>query len=350
MRKYAKDWEQLPITINVENSSELCTIIVAFRNERDNLPRLVEAMNKQKLPFEQWNVLFIDDHSTDSGASIIQEANPSFHFSIQNLPDSLQGKKAALQYAQNFLKTTIAVHTDADCHFSELWLQTIVAQFYDPKVRFVSAPVIFENDKSFLEALVQLEFAALIAMGAAHIYNQEPLICNGANLAYRRDSLSALDIYSSQKASGDDTFLMEYIHHKYPQSVVFCKNYDALVYTKGPSDIRSFISQRVRWASKNGEYKNKKNVALLVLVWFFYLTLFINLISLKSILLVTALFSLVVKISVEAYFYEKILPFFRIKYRYSLSFLGQGFQILYMIFVPVVSQLVAYQWKGRKTK
>ena len=48
----------------------------------------------------------------------------------------------------------------------------------------------------------------------------------------------------------------------------FAKSENAMVLTKGPEDLGAFLNQRLRWASKNGEYKNLRNVMNLVTVWF----------------------------------------------------------------------------------
>src|SRR5690606_7532453 len=119
--------------------------------------------------------------------------------------------------------------------------------------------------------LQKLEFLYLIGRGAAEIGNKQPATCNGANLAYRRDIFYELGGFNGidQLASGDDELFLHKVAARYRQRIGFCKSRDAIVYTDAKRNLREFISQRKRWASKSTHYRNKAIVALGVAIWVF---------------------------------------------------------------------------------
>src|SRR5690606_15171890 len=116
-----------------------------------------------------------------------------------------------------------------------------------------------------------LEFLYLVGLGAAGIGNGRPSTCNGANLAYRRDVFYEMGGFSGidHLASGDDELFLHKVAAVYPEKIGFCKSRDAVVYTDAKRDLRGFINQRRRWASKSTHYKEKSVVALGVSVWLF---------------------------------------------------------------------------------
>ena len=77
-------------------------------------------------------------------------------------------------------------------------------------------------------------------------------MCNGACMAYRREAFLQAGGYRGNEgiASGDDSFLLHSINKKYPGSVQFLKNKNAMVRTREPEDFKEFLNQRIRWAGK----------------------------------------------------------------------------------------------------
>ena len=71
-------------------------------------------------------------------------------------------------------------------------------------------------------------------------------------------------------ASGDDVFLMQKINKKYPNSIVFLKNKDAVAYTDSPASFSEFVNQRIRWTSKSSRHADKGVVFTLFLNYLFY--------------------------------------------------------------------------------
>jgi cellulose synthase/poly-beta-1,6-N-acetylglucosamine synthase-like glycosyltransferase len=110
----------------------------------------------------------------------------------------------------------------------------------------------------------------LITTAAGLIGAGRPIICNGANIAYRKSAFKAVDGYGDSRASCDDETLMQRIAVRGVGSISFNKCPEAVVLTSTPRSIREFWSQRTRWAAKRRRYENKAILVRLVFLYSFF--------------------------------------------------------------------------------
>lgn len=345
LRKYTRLWQAITPSSDITPKIRV-SILIAFRNEARNLPALIRSLNAQTLPVEQVEVVLINDASDDQGERIISEHPLKYNHKVVQSEGA--GKKNAIRTAWKYATGDVIVHTDADCIHNEQWLAHLILAFSDEQVQMVSGPVDFVEHNGFFHDLVRLDFVALIAIGASHIQWTRPMLCNGANLAYRAKWVEKLNL-NDNKASGDDVFLMQSIHQQ-GGKVHFERSKQAIVTTEPPKDIEHFMAQRLRWASKNGSYNSSFNTAILVFVWLYNVAIVFGLLTFNSLGMTIAAFLISVKWLAEEQFYTKFASFFGIR-RWAVDhILGQIFHILYMALLPPLSQLMSYQWKGRKLK
>lgn len=348
LTKYAKSWTLIHDNKNEISSNFKVTVLIAFRNEEENLPLLLNALKELNTAQHDVEYLFVNDHSTDNSVSVIESFAGTEKYRIEHLLEG-EGKKAAIRYGWAKANGSIIIQTDADCDLPRNWLLEMTKPFSKSSVHLVSGPVSFVKQKGFFHKLVALDFLGLIAIGAAHIQMKKPMICNGANLAYRKEIVLTADLYNA-KASGDDVFLMQSIASSYQDSIVFCKSKDAIVLTKGPRSLKEFWNQRLRWASKNGNYSSRINLAILLGVWMYNVIILASILSFTPIGYTAGVFLIVIKWLAEETFYSKFELFFDQKSSFITLGLGQVFHIIYMAVLPIFSQLLSYQWKERKLK
>jgi len=247
-------------------------ILVAARNEAATLPHLLHDLGQQTLPTAQFEVILVDDHSTDATAAVAQSAETQFPLHLIQLaqqPGAPTGKKAALQAALAIARAPWVVCTDADCRVGPDWLRSYAQLIQrEPTTRFISGPVLLTGPDTTLHRLMGLEFAGLVGVGGACIRAGFPTMCNGANLAYRHDSFAAVQGFAGNEhlASGDDEFLLHKLHAAYPGSIRFLAEASAVVRTAAPPTLVALLRQRVRWASKWRHYHAPAPQRLAVLV------------------------------------------------------------------------------------
>jgi hypothetical protein len=132
------------------------------------------------------------------------------------------------------------------------------------------------------------------------------------------------------------------------------KNKNATVYTAAKPTVASFVSQRVRWASKSTDYKEWMVTFILGMVFFFCWSIVISLVAMlwwgeKAFLLLLGL--LTVKTVADYFFLEMMARFFG-KNELMKSYLPSQFlHIIYIVVVGVLGNLVKrYEWKGRRVR
>ncbi|MEQ8425351.1 MAG: glycosyltransferase, partial [Cyclobacteriaceae bacterium] len=211
------------------------TVLVPFRNEAKNLGRLCESLSRIRYSTENWQVIFINDHSTDNSVEIIESSiRNEPRFLLVHLDDRQEGKKNALTFGVNRAQGDIIVATDADCYLPENWLTIINTFFKEDNIRLAFGGVRLKADDSFFSRLQSIEFLSLIGSGGATLGLGFFSMCNGANLAFRKSAFEAVNGYDGNLkiASGDDEFLARKILLNFPGSVRFINVAEAVVETE----------------------------------------------------------------------------------------------------------------------
>ncbi|PKP20469.1 MAG: hypothetical protein CVU05_08995 [Bacteroidetes bacterium HGW-Bacteroidetes-21] len=243
------------------------SILIPFRNEANNLPHLIDSLKKQSVqPFE---IIFIDDHSTDHGLDIIRQfSQNSTPIKILTCEERETGKKAALKKGLDIAQGEWVLQTDADCVLPKTWVETFISYIqHHPKTLLIAGPVIFNRSKSIFSWFFELDFLSLVFSGAGLIGAGRPIYCNGANMAYRRETAMEIgDTYYSAIPSGDDVFLLQQTAQRHKDSIAFLKSKAALVSTLAPKSLGDFLTQRIRWGQKTKYYTSSfaKYVAVTV--------------------------------------------------------------------------------------
>ena len=212
------------------------SVIVAVRNEADNITSLLTALLSQE--YRHFEIIFVDDHSTDHTSDVVVK----FGSSIRFIRNNGTGKKAAISTGLSVAAGTVIVTTDGDCTMSPGWLTTINESFSSPGVQMAIGPVRI-SQRDFFSTLQSIEFSSLIGSAAAMTAFQKPIMCNGANLAYRKSVFEEVNAYEDNLhiASGDDEFLMRKVQERYPAGIIFLADHRSLVSTNAQATLYDLI-------------------------------------------------------------------------------------------------------------
>ena len=344
-------------TDNQSIPHEFVSIIIPFRNEKENILANLKSIESQLYPVEKFEVIYVDDFSEDNSVELLKKNVRRNNVSVLSVPNDFSinaHKKRAVRYGIENAKGNIIVTTDADCVHDEEWLKSLM-QSFDSVTGFVSGPVEFETDNSLFSEFQKLEFAGLVLCGAGLIGAGHPTICNAANIAYRKKVFDEIGGFNDQMnlSSGDDELLMQKIFRDSDFKVKFCIDKKTIVKTSANKTLSDFYQQRKRWASKGLFYNDKSLVLKLILIYSFYVGLISQLILglfYHPFFLVTFFISMLFKFIFEfriLYIGKQILfDDLRLKYFY----IAEVFQIPYIIFTGLVGALGNYFWKSRKVK
>lgn len=350
-------WKHLPVPalpVDFVPATKL-TVIIPVRNELRQILNLLHDLELQSYPTEMFDVLVVDDHSDDGTDQLVQEFIPDtrLHLRLIRLAEHriAGGKKAAIKQGIAQAAGELLVFTDGDCRVQPDWLRLFAYTYTSRQAVFISGPVAFHHTHTLLERMQLVEFASLIGVGGASIGLRQPNMCNGANLAYTRRVFEEVGGFAGNEgiASGDDEFLLHKVSARYPGRIAFLKHEGATVYTEARKTIRSFVSQRVRWASKWRSYQrgDVKLVALSVFAVNLLLFLAIPALLLGWLSFRTFVAAYAAKFIIDLLFLSHILSFLRRK-NYLLYMLPlQLVYIPYVLYTAIQGLTGRYRWKGR---
>ena len=176
----------------------MISVVIAARNEEKTIGRCLQSLLNQEYPANQFEILVVDDHSTDATASIADEVGKG-RVRVLSLKDYTGGrpensyKKRAIEAGIAQATGSLIVTTDADCTAGPHWLESITSFFRQTGSVFIAAPVVLRAPQrrrgffsTLLEIFQSLDFVGLQEITGASVFKRFHYMCNGANLTYEK--------------------------------------------------------------------------------------------------------------------------------------------------------------------
>lgn len=239
------------------------SVVIAVKNEEHNLPNLLECLQAQTYLRERWELIIVDDNSTDQTRSILQAQ-------IKNIPNlkiySVVGNSALLRYKKAALAAgiynaggEIIVTTDADCRMGPRWLASMVSYFQED-VGIVVGFSGIQAQQDFFTRWQALDYLLLMAAAQGATNLGMAWACSGQNWAFRKILFERVGGYQRlrERVGGDDSLFMQLIRRKTRAKAVFASEPDAWVTTQPVDRIGNFLRQRIRWAAE-ANYMHRLN-------------------------------------------------------------------------------------------
>lgn len=235
---------------------QFLSVVVACRNEEKNLPVLLKNLAEQDYNPSLFEVLIIDDNSSDNTFIAASE-----YKGIRNIyvaKNTGKGKKSAIRTGVAASTGNLIITTDADCRMGHSWLKTIASFYEENKSEMIICPVELEGGKGSFQRFQELEFLSLQGITAGTAFAGRPVMCNGANLAFTKEAYNrhSFDLHD-EIISGDDVFLLHAIKSEPGNKIMWLESDEARVITNTSATVLSFLRQRSRWISKAGAYKDR---------------------------------------------------------------------------------------------
>ncbi len=330
------------------------SIIVPARNEAQNIQKLINDILEQIYPSDLMEIIIVDDHSTDDTAKIIQSFKEVRYISLNDFIGNQvlnAYKKKAIEVGIKQAKGTLIITTDADCRLDKFWLLSVAQHYETKREKLIASPVVFEDSSNWFQIFQSIDFFTMQGITGALSFFNSGSMCNGANLAYTKTVFETVKGFEGidNVASGDDMLLMYKIEQHYPQQTTYLKNKNAIVTTQGMKTFLSFFQQRIRWASKSKQFKDKNLIFILSFIFFFNFTFillgFLSIFNSQFIHLLWS--SFIVKIGIELLLLIPVSRFFN-KSKELIYFIPlQIIHIPYIVISAILSLFVKYQWKER---
>lgn len=235
----------------IETLDSIISIVVACKNEKDTILTLIASLSQQS--YQNFELILVNDHSTDITRNIIKAAQAQY-LNVKLIDAVGFGKKNALKEGILSAKSDFIITTDADCIPSYHWLESIMTFQKRYPSDLLICPVGITDGYTIFSRLQAIEFVSLVGAAAGSAGFNSPILCNGANLAFKKSVwLACQNSLHNEEQSGDDIFLLESVK-KNKGTIRFLKSEAAFIRTKPSESINEFIKQRRRWTAKSRFY------------------------------------------------------------------------------------------------
>ena len=328
--------------------------LIPARNEAQNIGKCIEALISNELPTQtSLEIIIIDDHSEDQTSHIVS----SYHDEKIKLisladyigPEKINSyKKEAINYGLSMAQGDYIIQLDADSVVGSNYINSLYEFLSYQEAEFVAGPILFSPASGCFQQFQVLDMMGMMAVTMVGIKKHKWYLANGANMVYKN---VGAPVPMNHLASGDDIHRIQEFTHSNKESIHFLKDKRFIVRTKPVASVNAFISQRLRWATKNKMMPNP----LLLLVMS---VPFINAILIIShmcmyvvfgpIIILVFVTHLLFKMSIDYIYLKTLSEFFNTQKSLKHFLLSTFFHLGYMATIGIMSLFIKkYTWKDR---
>ncbi len=226
------------------------TIVVAVRNEENNMPRCLVYLDKLVYPEDKLEIILSNNDSIDNTGQIIEEFikdKSQFKHLIPSPEDThLQGKTNALAKAIKIAKGDIILTTDADCAVTPTWAKTI-ASYYQDDVAMVMG-ITSQVTSSQFSGMQMLDFIYLLSLASGFMNMNYPLSAIGSNMSFKKSLYEEVGGFESIPFCVTEDFkLVQVLSKLKKHKIIYPVDLDSLVVSEPCEDFKTLYRQKKRW-------------------------------------------------------------------------------------------------------
>lgn len=268
----------------IENKDLPVSIIIAARNEEDNLYEFLPNILEQD--YKTFEVIVVNHQSADNTAFILKAYQGKYpHLKVINIERNhhlAHGKKLPLTIGIKGAKYEHLLFTDADCKpSSDQWIKQMTNKF-TPKKEIVLGYAPHRKSKGFLNKVIRFDTTFIALNYLSFAKAGVPYMGVGRNLAYTKEVFmknSGFKSHYSIQSGDDDLFIQEVAKKK---NYTISLSPEAFCYSDGEKTWKDWYSQKSRHYTTSGRYSLFKKLLLgiypltLLLLYISLVTLIVN--------------------------------------------------------------------------
>jgi glycosyltransferase involved in cell wall biosynthesis len=207
------------------------SVILAAYNEEKLLPRCLTYLQKQNYPKDDYEIIVVDNNSTDRTAVIGKE----FGVRVVSYTE-INGCGAARKYGSDVAKGEILAFTDPDCIVPEDWLTKIDKYLKETKAVCISGPGMPDKETIWLKGIFGFYNWFYVVNHKFH----KPIVW-GYNMAMLKEAYDAVGGFDKMLLSSDDWELAVRLQKKFGKnSVRYIEDLKAYTNPRKQQDIKVF--------------------------------------------------------------------------------------------------------------
>ena len=252
---------------NVDHVLGGVIVVVCAFNEADNLLSNLKSLAEQRYP--DYEIILVDDGSTDETPRIIQEFQDEFNSEKRPVrvlripPSESNGKKYALSRGIEMARRENILVTDADCSpSSPHWINKMASGLEGASEIVLGYGAYRKIPGSLLNKLIRFETLMTALQYFSYAVQGQAYMGVGRNLAYKKvlfENAGGFKSHLDVRSGDDDLFVNEVATSK---NTVICDHPDAFTISEPKGELSSWIRQKRRHITTSKHYESQQKLKL----------------------------------------------------------------------------------------
>ena len=224
----------------------LISIITPAYNRADEIPHLLESIAKQTVASDRFEMVIVDDGSTDQTVDIIEAMIPSLNFNLNFVKQENAGPGSARNQGIEEAKGELYVFIDSDCEADPRWLEIILDSFEREGFDAFGGPDASKGDFTTLQRAIDFSMTSFLTTGGLRGHSVRPLAKfypRSHNMGMTRSLYEKVGGFGSLR-HGQDIELSNRIL-KSGAKVTYLP--EAIVYHRRRTTLKKFFRQVFNW-------------------------------------------------------------------------------------------------------
>lgn len=331
-----------------EEDFPAATIIVAARNEEENILRCLDSLDKLIYPENKLEIILVDDRSTDKTSEIIDNfiyGKEKFRKIITKKEiGKLKGKTNALANALEIAKGEIILTTDADCEVNPKWVYT-TASYYQPDIAIVNGFTTQKAQNGF-SGMQAIDFIYLLTVASGTINLGNPISCIGNNMSYRKKAYEEVGGYENLPFSVTEDFnLLNAINKLKKYKIIYPLTSETLITSLPCENLKELYHQKKRW-TVGGLGVPLSGYIIMAYGFFTNLCILLTPLFFSAAWLYLAFFKIIIDFFLMYFIHKDLKIVKNLKY----FFYFEIYYTLYVVLIPFILTFFNHKvvWKGRE--
>ncbi len=224
----------------------LFSVIVPTFNRADEIKELLDSLSKQTIPHNNFEIIIVDDGSTDNTKEVIESIKSKFDLNIRTLYQNHKGPGEARNLGMKNAKGKYFVFIDSDCIADKNWLSAYKKEVEQKDVAGFGGPdSVLPNFKPVQKA-IDYSMTSFITTGGIRGHSKKKIskyYPRSFNMGVRADIVERIGGMGKLRHGQDIEFSNRILSTGEP----IVKVAGAMVYHKRRISIKKFFKQVYNW-------------------------------------------------------------------------------------------------------
>jgi glycosyltransferase involved in cell wall biosynthesis len=224
----------------------LFSVIVPTFNRADEIKELLDSLSKQTVPHNNFEIIIVDDGSTDNTKEVIESIKSKFDLNIRTLYQNHKGPGEARNLGMKNAKGKYFVFIDSDCIADKNWLSAYKKEVEQKDVAGFGGPdSVLPNFKPVQKA-IDYSMTSFITTGGIRGHSKKKIskyYPRSFNMGVRADIVERIGGMGKLRHGQDIEFSNRILSTGEP----IVKVAGAMVYHKRRISIKKFFKQVYNW-------------------------------------------------------------------------------------------------------